>query len=68
MRKIDKSNAKKRFSITAKLELEVSIDVDAASLADAVEMAKGLKEADFVTIDGDFNDGSIEIIGAYRNL
>jgi hypothetical protein len=57
----------KSFSIWAKLNLDVLINIKAESLEDAVEKSKELKELDFVDIKGEFNDGNIKITGAHED-
>ena len=68
MKKVSTEKAKvtTTYTIQAKLNLEVGIEVKAASLEAAVETAKTLKEEDFVTILGDYMDGDVQITGAWR--
>ena len=54
------------YSVMAKLKLEVTVPVTAPSLEEAIAKARELKETDFVTIDGDYMDGDIKIIGLYE--
>lgn len=54
------------YTVQAKLDLFVSIEVRAQSLADALEQSKTLKETDFVEIGGEFIDGSMEVTGVYK--
>lgn len=58
----------KSFSIWAKLHLDVSVDIPAVSLEEAVQKSKELKEQDFVEILGEFNDGELEIVGIHKSL
>ncbi len=55
-----------RFDITAKLVLEVSININAENLADAVEQSKSLHESDFIKFRGEYIDGKINIVGVYK--
>mgnify|MGYP001559823117 CR=1 FL=1 len=54
------------FNVMAKLTLDVSIAIDAESLLDALYRTTELKEQDFVTIDGEYLDGEMKIIGVYE--
>ena len=62
-----KKTVRPKYNVTATLHLEVGLDVEAASLEEAVAKSKSLKESDFVTIHGDYNEGSIEITSAWKN-
>ena len=55
------------FSVWAKLNLDVSIEIKAESLEDAVVRSKELKEHDFVEFLGDFNDGDMKITGVFES-
>jgi hypothetical protein len=57
----------KSFEIMAKVEVDCSITIDAASLEDALMKAKDLKEDDFVNIIGDWIDGSLDVYGVYKS-
>ena len=54
------------YNVIGKLKLEVTVPVTAPSLEEAIAKARELKETDFVTIDGDYMDGDIKIIGLYE--
>ena len=54
------------YNVIGKLKLEVAVPVTAPSLEEAIAKARELKETDFVTIDGDYMDGDIKIIGLYE--
>lgn len=56
----------KTYVVAATLALEISIEVEAESLRGAAEFAETLKEADFVKILGEYNDGDIRIISVYE--
>jgi len=56
----------KTFQVSAKLNLFVTNEVKAETLEEALEQARKLKEQDFVTINGEFLDGSMEITGIYE--
>lgn len=59
------------FYINARLGLDLTIEIKAADLDAAVEVSKTLKEEDFVTILGDWNEGNIKITGIfeeYKNI
>lgn len=58
--------SKGTYSVTARVVIISSIEIKAASFEDALETAKGLKETDFVTVDGDYNDGSMRIISVNK--
>ena len=51
------------FTVMGKLNLDIYINIDAESLGDALAKSEHLKEEDFVTILGDFADGSMRVIG-----
>lgn len=56
----------KTFNVTARLGLEVNIEISASSLEDAVQKSKNLTHTDFVDILGDFNDGEMKINGVFE--
>jgi hypothetical protein len=58
-------NKLKQFTVSAKLDLLVSVEVTARSLDEALEKSKSLKVQDFVDVDGDYLDGEMEITGIY---
>jgi hypothetical protein len=60
-----KKTTKKKYSVYATLHLQISIDVEAESMTDALEKSKALKEEDFVLMHGDYCDGHMEITGLY---
>ena len=56
----------KTFQVSAKLNLFVTNEVKAETLEEALEQARKMKEQDFITINGEFLDGSMEITGIYE--
>jgi hypothetical protein len=56
----------KTFQVSAKLKLFVTTEVQAKSLEEALEKSRTFKEQEFVTILGDYLDGSMEITGIYE--
>lgn len=57
---------KKTYNVTAKLLLEVNIQISANSLEDAVNESKTLRETDFVKILGDYNNGDMKVNGVFE--
>lgn len=57
-----KSIKRKTFSITSRIVVLSQIEVEAANLEEAVTKSKDLKAEDFVTINGDAHDWSINIV------
>lgn len=57
----------KTFSVCGKLELDISLDVSAASLEEAVAQSKKLDVDDFVEITGEYNDGNLRITGLFEH-
>lgn len=51
----------KKYNVTARIVAIVEIPISANSYEEAVEKSKTLRETDFITIDGEYNDGSIRI-------
>lgn len=49
------------FNIQANLKLQVSVQIEAKDFYEAIEKMKELTVQDFVTIEGDYDDG--EIVG-----
>ena len=62
-----KRKALKTFSIWAKCYREVSIDIQAESLEEALAKSKEIDEDEFVTVNGDYHDGSTEIYGIFQS-
>lgn len=60
-------NRLKTYQVTARLALMVSTEISAESLEDAAIQAKTMKEADFVEVLGEFQDGNIFIQGVSDN-
>jgi hypothetical protein len=58
---------KRTFSVFGKLTLDISVDIGAESLADAVDKAKALDVDDFVEILGSYNDGALVVEGVHAN-
>jgi hypothetical protein len=57
----------KVFNVTGRLSLIVQIDIKADSFEDALAQSTELKEQDFITINGDFMDGKISIVGVQKD-
>lgn len=57
---------KRNYQITAKLELQVDIEVFAASLEEALAQSNDLKVSDFVEFKGDYIDGGMRISAVYE--
>ena len=51
-----------KYLVTARIVIISDVEVNANSFEEAVEQSKLLTETDFVTVDGEFNDGSIRIV------
>lgn len=58
---------KNLYAVQASLNLIVLIEIEASSLKEATEKSASLKEENFVTIEGEYVDGSIEITGVFKN-
>lgn len=56
----------REFNVYAWVQVLTDTKIRAASLTEAVEQASKLKETDFVTLSGDYCDGSIVIEGIYE--
>lgn len=57
---------KQSFTVQAKLELTLSVDVRAKDMDEALAEAKKLGIGDFVTVKSDLYDESIELTGIFR--
>jgi hypothetical protein len=57
----------KTFQVMAKCHRDVSVEIKAENLEDALVKAKELKDGDFVEVLGDYNDGSTEIYGVFES-
>jgi len=55
------------YGVWAKCYRQVILNIRAASLEEALEKAKELKNDDFVTVNGEYADGSTEIQGVLKN-
>lgn len=55
------------YGVWARCRQQVSVEIRARSLEDALEKAKELEEEDFVTVNGEYCDGEFEITGVIRN-
>jgi len=53
----------KTYSIWMKATIDCSINIEAASLEDAVEKAKDLPESRFFEVLGEYNDGKSKVYG-----
>jgi len=56
----------KVFHVWGKLSLEISVDISAADLQDALTVAQGMEVHDFVKILGDYNDGVLKVTGLFE--
>ena len=61
------SKTLKTFSVNADLKIWAGIEIKAESLEDALEQGRKLKELDFITVKGEFLDGSIKLSGLYES-
>ena len=55
------------YHVMAKLNLDVGVDIKAASLEDAVDVSKTLTISNFVTFEGKLMDSSLSIEGIFKN-
>lgn len=55
------------YGVWAKCYRQVIVNVTAKSLEEALEKSKGLEGDDFVTVNGEYDDGSTEITGVLKN-
>jgi hypothetical protein len=62
-----KESKTKRFAVTARINLEVAVDISAADLDDAMAQAKALKVEDFVEVGGDLYDHCLRITQLYEH-
>ena len=56
----------KSYLVQAVLHLMVATEVRAKDLDEALEIAKTMKESDFVDIHGDYVDGNMSVTGVYE--
>lgn len=56
------------FSVWARLHIDATINIEAESMADALEQAKKLSKHDFVKILGEYNDSKCGVYGVLENL
>ena len=56
------------FSVWARLHIDATINIEAESMADALERAKELDEHDFVKILGVYIEGKFLVYGVLENL
>jgi hypothetical protein len=54
---------RKSFTVTAYIKTLVERQIDADTLTDAVEKAKGMTPSDFITVDGELADQSFIVQG-----
>lgn len=54
------------YVIQAKIMVDTDAEINAVSLEEALEKSKELNIHDFITIDGNHNDSSLEINGLYK--
>jgi hypothetical protein len=57
----------KKYLAMAKISVDVTTEIEASNLTEAAQKAVSLKEDDFITIDGEYLDGGIEITGVYES-
>jgi hypothetical protein len=62
-----KKAATKTFNIQGRVWAEVGIGIQADTLADAIEVSKGLKLTDFITVEGDHNDSGHRVTGVFES-
>ncbi len=55
------------YGVWAKCYRQVIVNISASSLEEAVEKAKKLDDDDFVTVNGEYADGSTDIQGVLKN-
>lgn len=55
-----------KFTVFARILVDVGQDISAASMEEALSKAKTMKVTDFITIDGDHNDSTMVIDGVFR--
>jgi hypothetical protein len=56
----------KTFTVQVTVEVFTTVEIKAASLEEAITEARKLGVKDVVEFDGEFNDGSIEVTGAFE--
>lgn len=56
------------FSVWARIHIDATINIEAESVADALEQSKKLDAHDFVKILGEYNDGKFVVYGVLENL
>ena len=54
------------FSVSAQLNIWVSVTIEAESLEDAIEKSRDLGVTDFVTVDGEHIDSQHVVTGVSR--
>jgi len=57
----------KTFGVWAKCNNQVIVEVSAKTLEEAVEKAKALDEDQFISINGEYVDGSFKLTGVLEN-
>jgi hypothetical protein len=57
----------KKYLAMARISVDVTTEIEASNLTEAAQKAVSLKEDDFITIDGEYLDGCIEITGVYES-
>lgn len=55
------------YGVWAKCYRQVIVNIQASSPEEALEKAKKLDDDDFVTVNGEYADGSTEIQGVLKN-
>lgn len=55
----------KTYHIQADIKTLVSIEIKAENMRDAIAQSEALQVQDFITIDGEYIDGELDITGIY---
>lgn len=55
------------FTVYAKMNITVSVEISAKHLDEALEKSKKLNQIDFITFVGDYMDGDFKINGVIEN-
>ena len=57
----------KTFMIMAKCYRDVNVEIRAENLEEALVKSKELKDEDFISVLGDYNDGNTKIYGIFES-
>ena len=56
------------YSIYAKIQVDVSVEISASSLENALEKARELETDDFIEVKGELNDSTaLDVYSIYRS-